>query len=142
MIGPGVLLDTGPLVALLDRNDARHALSRGLFQRCSAPLRTCESVISEASFLLRKVDRKAPAELAALGRAGVFRVAVSLDQSWDRVGALLTKYAEVPASLADVCLIVCAEVHAEPRILTFDSDFEVYRWSRHRRFEILGLDGE
>jgi predicted nucleic acid-binding protein len=50
---------------------------------------------------------------------------------------LLRKYADRPFSLADACLIRCAEVHQEARILTFDADFRVYRWARTRRFELL-----
>jgi predicted nucleic acid-binding protein len=40
-------------------------------------------------------------------------------------------------SFADACLIRCAEIHQEPRILTFDSDFSVYRWARNRKFDLL-----
>ena len=65
---PGVLLDTGPLVALLSRNDAEHARAERLFAECEPPLRCCEAVISEACFLMRNVDPAGSAELVALGR--------------------------------------------------------------------------
>ena len=55
----------------------------------------------------------------------------------DDIEALLRRYANRPIALADACLIRCAEVHEEPRVLTFDSDFEIYRWSRNRKFQIL-----
>jgi predicted nucleic acid-binding protein len=45
---PGVLLDTGPLVALLSSNDARHARARELFAACLPRLRSCEAVVAEA----------------------------------------------------------------------------------------------
>jgi predicted nucleic acid-binding protein len=49
----------------------------------------------------------------------------------------LKKYSDRPISLADACLIRCAEIHREARILTFDRDFNVYKWERNRKFELL-----
>lgn len=140
MNAPGVLLDTGPLVALLSRDDAAHAQALRLFAACQPPLRVCEAVLAEACVLMRKVHRQGPAEVIALGRRGVFAVALSLDEHWDQVEGLLAKYADRPIALADACVIRCAEVHGEPRIMTFDADFEVYRWGRNRKFERLDLE--
>jgi predicted nucleic acid-binding protein len=133
----GVLLDTGPLVALLSANDANHERARRLFAECAPPFRSCEAVIAEACFLLRKVDPAAPSEVLALGARGVYEIGISVDEHWASLDALLKKYANRPISLADACLIRCAEISAEPRIATFDSDFGVYRWARHRKFHIL-----
>ena len=133
----GVLLDTGPLVALLSKNDANHARARRLFADCVPPFRCCEAVVAEACFLMRKVHAAGPAEVVALGRRGVYRVAMSIDEHWTNIETLLRKYSDRPVSLADACLIRCAEIHEEARILTFDSDFGVYKWARHRKFELL-----
>jgi predicted nucleic acid-binding protein len=86
---------------------------------------------------MSKVDAAGPAEVVALGRRGVYTVAVSLEEHWTNIGALLRKYSDRPISLADACLIRCAELHHEARILTFDGDFTVYRWARNRKFELL-----
>lgn len=137
MNAPGVLLDTGPLVALLSADDAEHSRAVRLFAACQPPLRTCEAVVAEACFLLRRVHRLGPAEVLGLGRRGMFGVALALDGHFADVAALLTKYADRPISLADACLIRCAEIYDEPRILTFDADFNVYRWQRTRRFRVL-----
>lgn len=133
----GVLLDTGPLVALLSQNDVNHARARRLFAECVPPLRCCEAVIAEACFLMRKVDAAGPGEVVALGRRGVYGVAISVEAHWTSIEALLRKYADRPISLADACLIRCAEIHQDARILTFDADFNVYRWRRNRKFDIL-----
>jgi predicted nucleic acid-binding protein len=133
----GVLLDTGPLVALLSENDSHHARARQLFAECLPPLRCCEAVVAEACFLMRKVHPAGPAEVIGLGRRGVFAVAIAAEEHWASIEALLRKYPDRPISLADACLIRCAEVHQEPRILTFDGDFRVYKWARNRKFEIL-----
>lgn len=133
----GILLDTGPLVALLSRNDTNHGRARQLFAQCVPPFRCCEAVVAEACFLMRKVDGAGPAEVVALGRRGVYNMAISVEKHWTNIEALLTKYADRPISLADACLIRCAEVHQEARIFTFDDDFGVYRWARNRKFELL-----
>ncbi len=137
MNAPGVLLDTGPLVALLSARDAHHPRARQLFDQCLPPLRSCEAVLAEACFLMTKVHATGPAEVIALIRRGVIEIAMAADQHWANLEGLLRKYADRPASLADVCLIRCAEVYEDGRIATFDQDFSVYRWARNRRFQIL-----
>lgn len=133
----GVLLDTGPLVALLSKNDAEHARAERLFSECLPPFRCCEAVVAEACFLMRKVNAAGPAEVLALARKGVYEISLSLDDHWADIEALLTKYADRPISLADACLIRCAEMYQEARILTFDADFDVYRWARSKKFQLL-----
>jgi uncharacterized protein len=134
---PGVLLDTGPLVALLSKNDAAHARVYKSFSECVPPFRCCEAVVAEACFLMKKVDPRGPAEVITLARRGVFEISISLENEWTNIEALLQKYAGLPISLAEACLIRCAEIYQEPRVLTFDSDFEIYRWSRNKRFQLL-----
>ncbi len=137
MNSAGILLDTGPLVALLSQNDANHARARRLFAECVPPFRCCEAVVAEACFLMRKVHAAGPAEGVALGRRGLFHMAISVDEHWTTVEALLRKYSDRPISLADACLIRCAEIYQEARILTFDGDFRVYTWARNRKFALL-----
>ena len=137
MNSAGVLLDTGPLVALLSKDDAEHARAERLFADCVPPFRCCEAVIAEACFLMRKVDAAGPAEVIALGRKGVYEIALSIEDHWANIERLLRKYVNRPISLADASLIRCAEIHEEARILTFDSDFGVYRWARHKKFHLL-----
>ena len=133
----GILLDTGPLVALLSRNDANHGRARKLFADCAPPFRCCEAVVAEACFLMRKVHAQGPADVVALGTRGVYSIAISADEHWTNIEALLKKYSDRPISLADACLIRCAEIYQEERIVTFDKDFSVYTWARHKKFEIL-----
>ena len=133
----GILLDTGPLVALLSENDANHARARQLFAECAPPFRCCEAVVAEACFLMRKLHAAGPAEVVALGRRGVYSVAISAEEHWTTIEALLKKYSDRPISFADACLIRCAEIHQEARIFTFDSDFSIFKWERNRRFERL-----
>jgi uncharacterized protein len=134
---PGILLDTGPLVALLSRSDANHDRARRIVGACTPPFHCCEAVVAEACFLMRKVHAAGPAEVVDLGARGFYSIAIAAEEHWAKIGALLKKYSNRPISLADACLIRCAEIHQEPRILTFDSDFHVYKWARNRKFELL-----
>ena len=89
MNAPGVLLDTGPLVALLSASDANHARARGLFAACAPPLRCCEAVLAEACFLMRKVHPAGPAEVITLGRRGVYEIGMAVAEHWTQIEALL-----------------------------------------------------
>jgi predicted nucleic acid-binding protein len=86
---------------------------------------------------MRKVHAAGPADIVALGARGVYEIAIAADEHWTNLAALFKKYADRPISLADACLIRCAEVYEEARIVTFDTDFTVYRWARNRRFELM-----
>ncbi len=99
----GILLDTGPLVALLSKDDADHARAEREFAACLPPFRTCEAVVAEACFLMRKVHADGPAEVLALGRRGVFEIPFSLDEHWVNIETLLRKYRE-PAHLTAGCV--------------------------------------
>lgn len=134
---PGVLLDTGPIVALLSKNDRHHARAAAAFAACAPPFRTCEAVVAEACFLMRRASRTGPAEVVRLATRGVFEIALSAGDELSALATLFERYTDRPISFADACLIRCAELHEEPRILTFDDDFDVYRWDRRRKFERL-----
>jgi predicted nucleic acid-binding protein len=87
----GVLFDTGPLVALLSADDANHARARRLFAECQPPFRSCEAVVAEACFLMQKVHSAGPAQVAALGRRGLFTIALSVEANWPGLEGLLKK---------------------------------------------------
>lgn len=136
MIKAGCLLDTGPIVALLDKKDKNHERVKSFFAKSSPPFITCESVLSEACFLMRKVAPDGAPEVLLLGQNGFYEIPIQLKENYLSARMFLKKYSNVPISLADACLICCAELYEEPRILTFDSDFEIYRWGRNKKFEI------
>ena len=123
-----VLVDAGFLVALLSRRDSHHQWAVTQAPGHAPPWLTCEAVLSEAIHLLGA--RGAPA-LSELLRRRALIVAFNLDSDVEPVIKLLQKYADVPISLADACLVRMTETLPDPVILTTDSDFRVYR--RHSR---------
>ncbi len=137
MIVSRCLLDTGPLLAMLDKTEEKHGQIKKLLSNIETPLITCESVLSEACFLIRKFNPQGPEEIFSLGKRDFYRIGINLQNELGQVETILTKYQDQPISLADACLIRCAELFEEPRILTFDTDFQFYRWGRNRKFQIL-----
>ena len=125
MTGP-VLLDTGPLVALLNRREELHEWARRESADLNTPFLTCEAVISEACFLLSGIKGATRAIMKLLSR-GLLELPFQLKSELDPVTALLHRYADLPISLADACLIRMGEQHAGSRVFTLDWHFEVYR---------------
>ena len=122
----GVLLDTGPLVAALDRRDEHHAWAVAQLRDVAPPLKTCESVISEAGFLLRGVNGGTSA-LCEFIQRGMVEIGFHMAPEFEALAKLLSRYAEVPISIADACLVRMSELDPRAPVLTTDSDFLIYR---------------
>jgi predicted nucleic acid-binding protein len=123
-----LLADSSFLVSLLDRRDRHHAWAAEEGARLAPPWLTCEAVLSEAFFLL---GRQGSPALIALLRHRALKVAFEFSREPERVLTLMQKYADVPMSLADACLVRMTEMHIDPVVLTTDPDFHIYR--RHGR---------
>ena len=125
-----VILDTGPLVALIDAGDGDHSWSVQQWSDIEPPMLTCESVISEACFLLNQIDSGTEAVFEMLSRKTV-EAPFRLEDHSKFVQALLRKYSDVPMSVADACLVRMAEQIPGSSVFTLDGDFRIYR--KHSR---------
>jgi uncharacterized protein len=123
-----LLVDAGFLVALLSRRDSHHPWAITQATQYAPPWHTCEAALSEAFHLLGA--RGMPALSALLRRRAVI-ANFAFNDDMESVLKLLQKYADVPMSLADACLVRMTETLSDPLVLTTDSDFRVYR--RHSR---------
>lgn len=121
-----VIVDTGPIVALLDARDRHHEWAVAQFADVEPPLFTCESVVSEACFLLDQTGAGSGGMFEMLRRQAIV-VPFRLDEQIEAVHALRVKYADVPMSVADASLVRMAEQHDRSHVLTLDSDFRLYR---------------
>jgi predicted nucleic acid-binding protein len=130
------LLDTGVIVALLDRSEKHHALSVSVMEGFERPLVTCEAVIAESCYLLRGLPG-APETVLQNVERGVFQIPFQLSRSAAPVRSIMRKYRDLPVDFADACLIYLAEELNTGDILTLDGDFQVYRWRRNRPFNLL-----
>jgi predicted nucleic acid-binding protein len=126
MAATKVLLDTGPLVGYLNRNDQYHEWAVQCWRALQDPLWTCESVLSEAIFILKSEDIDPEPILKLMEREIVRLDFVASDHRPD-VFRLLRKYADRPMSFADACLVRMSEIAEGCQVFTTDSDFRVYR---------------
>ena len=138
MPAPTVIVDTGPIVALLDADEAHHEWARTQFAALGAPLLTCEAVLSEASFLLQRAGADQSLPVTLVGR-GVLRVEHPIASEADAlaVRGLIRRYRSVPMSFADACLVRLLEGTDNASIMTLDSDFRIYRQAGRRVIPLL-----
>ena len=126
MMEPVGLLDTGPLVSFLASGLEHHEWATEEWKQLRPPLVTCEPVLTEATFLLKREGCDADPLFALLDR-GVIRIGLSIQEQQADLRALMRRYRNRPMSLADACLVRLSEIHASAEVLTLDSDFRIYR---------------
>ena len=120
------LLDTGPLVSFLGSGLEHHAWAVEQWKEVRPPLLTCEPVLTETAFLLKRAGRDTDALFALLER-GVIRIAIGIEREQADLRGLMRRYRNRPMSLADACLVRLSEIHGSSEVLTLDSDFRIYR---------------
>ena len=131
-----VIIDTGPLVAFLAVGAEHGQWVAGQFKRLRPPLLTCEAVLTEAAFLLKREGAEAD-KLFALLERGVLRLNFTLGDQEPDVRELMRRYRDTRMSLADACLVRMAELHAGATIFTLDGDFRVYRKHGRQMIPVL-----
>ena len=105
-----VIVDTGLLVALLNRRDTHHKWVVQQLADIKPPMLTCEAVLAEATYLTRSVPDARVALIEMLGE-GFLTISMSLADQHSAILAMVRRYADVPMSLADACLVRLAELH-------------------------------
>lgn len=132
-----ILVDAGPLVAFLHRDDAHHDECVETFRTLREPLGTVWPAVTEAMYLLGFSWRAQDALLEMIARSTPRLL--PLDESdLERIRELVGKYRDLPMDLADAALVRVAEREGVRKVFTFDRrDFAVYRPSRIGRFTIV-----
>lgn len=128
-----VLLDTGPRVALLSRNDTHHQWAVEQFRLLLPPMLSCEAVVAETCFLLKRSGFDPSLALQFIAR-DVVQLPFTPREQIASVSSMFRRYRNLPASLADAALTRMAEIHDSPLLLTTECHFHVYR--RHGRQSI------
>jgi len=133
------LVDTGAVVALVNRDDRSHVQAVEWFRRFRGELLTTDAVITETAYVLAASMAHQRAALVWFERAraaGLLRVEPVADYA--ALARIMTQYASLPCDYADASLIALAERTRVTAIATVDQrDFSVYRLQGRRRFRIL-----
>lgn len=132
-----VLIDTGPLVAVMSQTDSFHHLCTETLASLSPPLGTCWPVLTEAAWLLRSQ----PAALEKLFEAfdaGVFEMLLLDGDADEPIAQFMRRYRSVGAQLADAAIMYLADRENIRTVFTLDRrDFSVYRLKRNRAVKII-----
>ena len=117
------VLDAGPLIAALNRNDHHHRWARETIARLRPPFHSCPEAMAEAAAMTGR-----PAAIVEMIQAGEIVLAFNLAEQAASVLTLLNKYADRNMDLADACIVRMTELIRDCRVVTLDrADFSVYR---------------
>jgi predicted nucleic acid-binding protein len=131
-----VIIDTGPLVAFLVKEETHHHWVIEQFQNLPAPFLTCDAVLTEAFFLVRKLPH-GTAKFFALLNSGLLDIDFSMIAEGPALEKLVHRYANVPMSLADACLVRLSKLHPQTVVFTLDQDFQIYRQEGRQPIPLL-----
>jgi predicted nucleic acid-binding protein len=132
-----ILVDTGPLVAILSSEDEHHAACVDALRDMQGPLLSCWPVITEAAWLLRGSPRAV--QQLMRGIDGSFLELLPLaGAEAGAIAGLLKRYEDIHPQLADVALVYLANRERIETMFTLDRrDFSIYRSGRRRTFRII-----
>ena len=131
-----IIVDTGPLVAFLNKSDNYHDWALTQFSGMNPPFLTCEAVISEVCFLLRNTENGSQNVFKLLERE-LIQISFTLKSEIRSITALMNKYSNIPISLADACLVRMSEQISDSTVCTMDSDFKVYRKEKRKVIPVV-----
>jgi predicted nucleic acid-binding protein len=135
-----MLVDAGPLVALVDASDEHHARCVSALKDVAEPMGTVWPAVTEALYLLLDLPEGQQAVLEML-RRGVVRLLPLGEDDVARLQELMVKYRDLPMDLADAALVRVAERDGLDRVFTLDRrDFQVYRIAKRKGFRIIPAD--
>jgi uncharacterized protein len=135
-----VLIDTGAILALLDKADRWHAPCLDTIGKLRFPLLTSQAVLTEVFHLIRRSRTEMDAVWGLL-RSGTIVLTTIEHSELAQISALMTRYRDRPMDFADATLVFLAERESIQTIFTVDqSDFATYRIAGKRRFRILPVE--
>ena len=131
------LIDTGAILALLDRTDRWHAICVETFDQLLLPLLTSEAVLTELFHLVGDSRHEMEAAWKFI-RSGAIVLATIEDSELPHLHALMVRYADRPMDFADASLVYLAKREGLSTVFTVDhADFNTYRIEGRRRFRVL-----
>lgn len=136
---PDAIIDTGPIVAFFDESDKYCNPFRNYLQSFSGKLYTTLSVVTEASYLLEDFQ---PAQLDFMEwiKYGAIQISEINQYDFELIHKYMTKYKDTPMDFADASLVILSHKLIINRIITLDSDFDVYRTISGKKFNNIIRD--
>jgi len=134
------LIDTGAILAVLDKSDRWHTPCQEAIRQLRYPLLTTEAVLAELFHMVGDSPSRKETTWQFL-RSGTIMLASIQDSELHHIHTLMSQYADRPMDFADATLVYLAIRESVETIVTVDqTDFSVYRIGGKRRFRILPVD--
>ena len=128
-----IVVDAGPMIAMFNRRDTYHKQSEEFLRRKgTARLVTTSLVVGEVSAILSDVRPNMFQFLSWL--SATVEIDDALQDDLERMIQVMKKYDDLPADLADVSLVVLCERRGLDTVASTDSDFDIYRLPKGRKF--------
>ena len=132
-----ILVDAGPIVALVHRDDRNHERCRDALRAIREPLGTVWPALTEAMYLLGFSWWAQEAVWDMVLTGGLEMLPLGAGDG-PRMRDLMRKYRDLPMDLADAALVTIAEREGIRQMFTVDRrDFTIYRPARIGRFSII-----
>ena len=131
-----ILIDSGPLIALFDRNDKYHSASLKFIKDNNSELVTTLASVTETLHLL-DFNRNAQIDFLGWVNAGAVTLESISSDDLQRIKELTIKYSDLPMDFADACLVFLGEKLNINTVATIDRDFDIYRLKGKKPFTTL-----
>ncbi|MBC7899859.1 MAG: pilus assembly protein [Saprospiraceae bacterium] len=131
-----VIADAGVIVGLIYERDQWHKWTQLQSANLPTPYLICEAALTEACYLLQNMSDGEQKVLELVER-GVLQIEFSLSDELATVKILMKKYANVPMSLADACIVRMSELIKNSIVYTVDSDFLIYRKNGKNKIPLI-----
>lgn len=125
-----VIIDTGPLFALFDKDDKYHYWAKKQITTLQDPLVTCEAVLTETLFLMQRSGINPDGLFELIAHNDLCVRAIFKNKTQKHIYAYIKTYTNLSCSFADAYLVQLYETLKNTTIFTIDSDFSNYRDSK------------
>lgn len=133
----GMLVDAGPMVAVLNRRDSDHKACVNVLKKLRQPLLSTWMPVTEAMYLL-DFSVAAQGALLEMIERGALRILEIGNQDLPGIRSLMKKYSDQPMDFADATLVHVAQREALYEVFTLDQrDFNVYRLKQDKSFTVF-----
>ncbi len=132
-----ILIDTGPIVALFDKDDRYHTQCIEILKKIKEPLVTTWPVLTECFYLLNFSWEVQDSLWLFIQRGGIEIYHLGKDLLI-RCCELMEQYSDLPMDLADATLVTLADFLEVHKVFTLDhKDFSIYRFKQKKRFTLI-----
>ncbi len=131
-----VYIDTGPVIAILNKRDEHHLWATDKTSQIENDLVTTSIIIAEAFYILKKLP-KGIEGLFQIIEEGFIKVEESYPKNMVFIHELVLKYDDIDASIGDISLLSIIDDPKHSKVFTLDYDFHIYRDKKGKPLDLI-----